>query len=84
MSQVVIAKPKQVTLQNVNEKLLERLNNLIDSAGPEDILQITEAIAKLNSSYKGNLQFGEPVTEEEKMEKEQKDLLGDILTGEVV
>ena len=84
MSQVLIAKEKEVTLKEVNEKLLKRLNELIDDAGAEDILQITESIAKLNSSYKGNTQFGEPLTEEEKLEKEQRDLLGGILTGEEV
>ena len=84
MSQVLITKEKEVTLKEVNEKLLKRLNELIDDAGAEDILQITESIAKLNSSYKGNTQFGEPLTEEEKLEKEQRDLLGGILTGEEV
>ena len=84
MSQVLVAREKEVTLKEVNEKLLKRLNELIDDAGAEDILQITESIAKLNSSYKGNTQFGEPLSEEERLEKEQKDLLGNILTGEEV
>ena len=84
MDQVIIPKQKQVSLEELNAKLRDRLNNLIDDAGPEDILQITEAIAKLNSSYKGNSQFEEPMTDEEKLEKEQKDLLGNILNGEEV
>ena len=84
MSQVIIPKPKQVSLEELNAKLRNRLNNLIDDAGAEDILQITEAIAKLNSSYKGNSQFGDPLSDEEKQEQEQKELLGNILNGEEV
>ena len=82
--EIIISKPKEVSLKEVNEKLLKRLNDLIDDAGAEDILQITESIAKLNSSYKGNSQFGEPLSDEEKIEKEQRELLGDILQGEEV
>ena len=84
MNQVIVAKQKQVSLEELNAKLRDRLNNLIDDAGPEDILQITEAIAKLNSSYKNNSQFEEPMTDEEKIEQEQKELLGDILNGEEI
>lgn len=79
--------PKQVepvTLADLNAKLRDRLNNLIDDAGAEDILQITEAIAKLNSSYKGNSQFGDPLSDEEKQEQEQREILGDILQGEEI
>jgi len=54
----------------------------LDDAGPEEILDITEAIAKLNSSYKGNQQFGEPLSEEEQIEKEQRAIFGNILKGE--
>ena len=58
MEQVLIAKEKEISLERLNAKLRNRLNDLLDDAGAEDILQITEAIAKLNSSYKGNSQFG--------------------------
>lgn len=85
MNGEIIAKPvDDVTLAALNAKLRNRLNDLLDDAGPEDILQITEAIAKLNSSYKGNSQFGDPMSDEEKQEQEQKELLGNILNGEEV
>ena len=84
MSQVLVAKEKEISLERLNAKLRNRLNDLLDDAGPEDILQITEAIAKLNSSYKGNSQFGEPISDEEKQEQEQREILGNILNGEEV
>jgi len=84
MSQVLVAKEREISLDKLNAKLRNRLNDLLDDAGPEDILQITEAIAKLNSSYKGNSQFGDPLSDEEKQEQEQKELLGTILNGEEV
>ena len=85
MNGEIIPKPVEaVTLADLNAKLRDRLNNLIDDAGAEDILQITEAIAKLNSSYKNNSQFGDPLSDEEKQEQEQRELLGDILNGEEV
>ncbi len=84
MGQVLIAKEKEISLDKLNAKLRNRLNDLLDDAGAEDILQITEAIAKLNSSYKGNSQFGDPLSDEERQEQEQKELLGNILNGEEV
>ena len=84
MEQVLIAKEKEISLDKLNAKLRNRLNDLLDDAGPENILQITEAIAKLNSSYKGNSQFGDPLSDEEKQEKEQREILGNILNGEEV
>ena len=84
MDQVLVAKEREISLDKLNAKLRNRLNDLLDDAGPEDILQITEAIAKLNSSYKGNSQFGDPLSDEEKQEQEQREILGNILNGEEV
>lgn len=72
------------TLSQVNEKLLSRLFELIDSADSEEILRITESVAKLNSSYKGNDQFGQPLSDDERAERENQEVLTGILTGEVV
>lgn len=70
---------KSPSLSKVNEKLLKRLDDLIENANAEDLLKITEAIAKLNSSYKSNNQFGDPISDDERMERERKDLLSDIM-----
>lgn len=72
------------TLDEVNSNLLIRLNELIQDADAADLLQITESIAKLNSSWKGNSQFGQPLSEEEKMKQQQQEMLADLLSGEVV
>lgn len=83
----------KVTLEDVNDKLLEKLNRLIDNASSEEILDITEAVAKLNSSYRGNQSFSKPETEDERLAREQKDVLlealkkgptSDIAEGEIV
>ena len=79
-AEIIEAKPrKSPSLSKVNEKLLRRLDDLIENAGTDDLVKITEAIAKLNSSYKSNNQFGEPISDEERMERERKDLLSNIM-----
>ena len=79
-AEIIEAKPrKSLSLSEVNEKLLRRLDDLIENAGTDDLVKITEAIAKLNSSYKSNNQFGDPVSDEERMERERKDLLSNIM-----
>ena len=79
-AEIIEAKPrKSPSLSKVNEKLLRRLDDLIENAGTDDLVKITEAIAKLNSSYKSNNQFGDPVSDEERMERERKDLLSNIM-----
>lgn len=69
------------TLDEVNSALLERLYEMIKTADPEYILDITEAVAKLNSSWKGNNQFAVPETAEEKSEREKSAILGELLKG---
>lgn len=79
-AEIIEAKPrKSPSLSKVNEKLLRRLDDLIENAGTDDLVKITEAIAKLNSSYKSNNQFGDPISDEERMERERKDLLSNIM-----
>lgn len=73
-----------VTLEEVNENLLKRLNDLIEGAEPDQILDITEAVAKLNSSRKNSDQFNRPETPEERTEREQREMFGSVLSGEVV
>lgn len=72
------------TLEEVNQNLLERLDEVIQEAGAEDLLAITAAVAKLNASVKGNDKIGIPVSEEDKRRARQLDVLSDALMGEVV
>ena len=73
-----------VTLEEVNENLLKRLNELIENASADEILDITDSVAKLNTSRRNSDQFARPETPEERMEREQKEMFGNVLKGEVV
>lgn len=43
------------TLEDVNNSLLEKLNELIkDSSEPGEIVELTSAVAKLNASSRNN------------------------------
>lgn len=80
--EIIVAKPKKITLSEVNERLLDKLYNLIENASAEEILQITDSVAKLNSSYKGNDKFGGEESESERLDREQLNTLGQILSGD--
>lgn len=64
-----------VTLDEVNNHLLERLNALIDDANGEDLLRVTEAIAKLNTSRRNSDQFTKPDTAEARAERDAVEAL---------
>lgn len=71
-----------VTLDELNDNLITKLNALVDEAGAEDILSLTEAIAKLNASRRNSDQFAKPQTEEERLEAERAAVLGEVIGGE--
>lgn len=73
-----------VSLEEVNEVLLQRLLELIQNANAEEILAITDSVAKLNASRRNSDQFARPETAEEKLNREQQELFGEVLKGEVV
>ena len=73
-----------VTLEEVNENLLKRLNELIENASADEILDITDSVAKLNTSRRNSDQFSRPETPEERTEREQKEIFGEVLSGETV
>lgn len=68
-----------VTLEEVNNHLLERLDALIDNAEGEALLKVTEAIAKLNTSRRNSDQFIKPDTEESRAEREAIDALTAVM-----
>lgn len=73
-----------VSLEEVNENLLKRLNELIENASADEILDITDSVAKLNSSRRNSDQFTRPETAEERTEREQREMFGSVLKGEIV
>lgn len=70
-----------VTLDELNDNLITRLNELVSNAEAGDILSLTEAIAKLNASRRNSDQFAKPQTEEEKLEAERAAVLGEVISG---
>lgn len=71
--EVIDAKPANATIEDVNTNLLNKLNKLIESVNdkdPEMIRALTESVAKLNTSLKGNNIFTPRETEEERKERE--------------
>jgi len=70
-----------VTLDELNDNLIAKLNELVESAQAEEILAITEAIAKLNASRRNSDQFARPQSEEERLEAERAAVLGEVING---
>jgi hypothetical protein len=69
--------PRQITVTDLNEKLLERLYFLIENANSsDDILSLTEAVAKYNTSIRNN-----NVLEREEAPSEFDTTLGEIIGG---
>ena len=69
----VLGVRKDATIEEVNTNLLNKLNELIDSVNsrdPEMVRAITESVAKLNASLKGNNIFTPKETEEQRKERE--------------
>lgn len=67
------------SLQEVNDHLLTRLDVLIADANPEELLDITEALAKFNSSIRNNDQFYKPESSEERARREANGVLSELL-----
>ena len=78
MAEVVEIKP-HATIEDVNVKLLDKLEELIDDIDvktePEMVKVITESVAKLNASLKGNNIFTPQETAAQRAEREAKEAL---------
>ncbi len=74
------------TLEGVNKHLIQKLDELIlavdPKTDPELLKVITESVAKLNTSVKGNNIFTPQETPEERQAREQKEVLEGVLKGE--
>lgn len=74
----VLGVRKDATIEEVNTNLLNKLNELIDSVNgrdPEMVRAITESVAKLNASLKGNNIFTPKETEEQRKEREANEAI---------
>lgn len=81
----VIDPDKHATIEDVNTKLLDKLEELIDDIDvktePEMVKVITESVAKLNTSLRGNNIFTPRETDEERKEREAKEALEGVMNG---
>lgn len=74
----VIDPETHATIEEVNVKLLDKLEELIDTIDgkdPDMVRAITESVAKLNASLKGNNIFAPKETSEERKEREAKEAI---------
>lgn len=78
-AEVVEAKIKEhASIEDVNVHLLDKLDELIDDINPKDadmVRAITESVAKLNASLKGNNIFTPRETDEERLEREANEAI---------
>ena len=83
--EVIEAKLNDTSLETVNRHLLKKLDDLIESvdakSNPELVKVLTESVAKLNSSFKGNDIFAPQETPEERAAREQKEVLEGMLAN---
>lgn len=84
-AEVIEAKVREhATIEDVNVHLLDKLDELIDDINPKDadmVRALTESVAKLNASLKGNNIFTPQETEAEKKEREATEALADAMRG---
>lgn len=69
-----------VTLEQVDDAILRRYLNLVESANPEDLARLLEAWAKYISARKNSDVFEKGETEEEKAERKTKEAIAEALT----
>jgi hypothetical protein len=76
--EVINVRTTNPTIEEVNRHLLSKLDELIESINgkdPEMVRAITESVAKLNSSLKGNNIFTPQETPEERKEREAQEAI---------
>lgn len=84
--EVIEARVESTSLETVNRHMLNKLDELIESVdaktNPELVKVLTESVAKLNSSFKGNNIFAPQETDEQRREREQREILEGVMSGE--
>ena len=84
--EVIEAKVNNPSIEDVNRHLLNKLDELIESTdaktNPELVKVITESVAKLNASLKGNDIFTPQETAEEKKAREAREAIAKAMKGE--
>lgn len=82
-AEVLEARVNNPSIEDVNKHLLAKLDDLIETCDaktdPELVKVLTESVAKLNASLKGNNIFTPQETEAEKREREATEAVADLL-----
>jgi len=68
-----------VTLEQVDDAILRRYLNLVESANSEDLARLLEAWAKYISARKNSDVFEKGETEEEKINRKTKEAIAEAL-----
>lgn len=81
----VVDTQHHASIEEVNAKLLDKLEELIDDIDvktePEMVKVITESVAKLNASLRGNDIFAPKETEEQKREREAQEAIVNAISS---
>lgn len=77
----VVSKTTEVhkTVEDVNNIALDRLFELIQKADAEQMPNLVECLAKYNTSIRNNTVFTPKESEEDRVNREQADLIGNAL-----
>lgn len=82
-AEVLEARVNNPSIEDVNKHLLAKLDDLIEACDaktdPELVKVLTESVAKLNASLKGNNIFTPQETAEQKKEREATEAVADLL-----
>ena len=70
-----------VTLEQVDDAILRRYLDLVESANPEDLARLLESWAKYISARRNSDVFEKGETAEEKMERETASAIQEALNG---
>lgn len=80
----IIDPTKAPTLEEVNAHLLERLDEVIQDATPEELLKVAETVAKLNASSRNNDLVAARIDEAELQKKKEQEMFGHLAEGETL
>lgn len=84
-AEIIDAKVERPSIETVNTHLLTKLDELIQDidvkTNPEMVKVITESLAKLNTSLRGNDIFTPKETDEERKERESREAILDAMSG---
>lgn len=77
---------RKTSLADVNSLLLQQLyDGIAQTVDSSELLEFTEAVAKLNASSRNNDQVAErELTEEERIAQEEKAAFGSLAEAEIV